>query len=113
MNNPMDCAAVEPMLDEYASDDLGGAEREAVSVHLRQCANCRHALKQLLALDEQIRTLPATTAPEDFLAQVQAKLAQPRPGFDPRSTAPSGWLGDYERTAEMDERYLRFRRIAA
>ena len=113
MNDLMDCAAVEPMLDEYASDELSGAEREAVSVHLRQCANCRHALKQLLALDEQIRALPATVAPEDTLAQVQAKLAQPRPGFDPRTTAPSGWLDDHVPTAETNERYLRFGRIAA
>ena len=113
MNNLMNCGAVEPMLDEYASDGVSGAEREAVSVHLRQCASCRHALQQLLALDEQIRALPTTTAPEDFLAQVQAKLAKPRLGFDQLTTAPSGWLGDHGTMSEADETFLRFVRIAA
>ena len=114
MNNRMDCAAVEPMLDEYASGDMNVvAEREAVSVHLGQCEGCRQALRQLHALDARIRASPATTAPEDFLARVQAKLAEPRPGFDPWTTAPSGWLGDPGPTPEVDEAFLRFGRIAA
>ena len=113
MNTPMDCAAVEPLLDEYASTELGVADREAVSVHLGQCPSCRHALRQLLALDERLRALPATTAQEDFLAQVEARLASQRLGFDQRTTAPSGWLGDHGPTPETDETFLRFRRIAA
>lgn len=113
MSDLMDCAAVEPMLDEYASAEVTAAEREAVALHLGQCASCRQKLQQLLALDSQIRALPATTAPEDFLAQVQARLAQQRLGFDQRTTAPSGWLGDHEPTPETDEAFLRFGRIAA
>ena len=113
MNTPMDCAAVEPVLDEYVSAELNAAEREAVSAHLGQCESCRHSLRQLLALDEQLRALPVTTAPEDFLAQVGAKLASRRLGFDQRTTAPSGWFGDYGPTPETDEAFLRFGRIAA
>lgn len=113
MNTAMDCAAVEPMLDEYASTELNAAQRDAVSVHLGQCASCRHTLRQFLALDEQLRALPATTAPEDFLAQVEAKLASRRLGFDQRTTAPSGWLGDDGPRRETDEAFLRFGRIAA
>ena len=113
MNTPMNCAAVEPMLDEYASTELDAVEREAVWAHLGQCKSCRHTLRQLLALDEQLRALPVRTAREDFLAQVGAKLASRRLGFDQRTTAPSGWLGDYGRTPEKDEAFLRFGRIAA
>ena len=113
MNNPVDCAAVEPMLDEYASAELSVADREAVSVHLGQCTRCHHTLRQLLALNEQLRALPASTAPADFLEQVHAKLSKQRLAFDQRATAPSGWLRDHGPTLESDETLLRFGRIAA
>ena len=66
-----------------------------------------------LRLDAQVRSLPATTAPGDFLARVHAKLPRERLGLDQRATAPSGWLSGPPTTSSADQSFLRFTRIAA
>ena len=109
----MDCAEVLPLLDEYASGEATGTLHTALDEHLGRCADCRHALHDLLALDERVRALPSAPVPDDFLAQVHAKLPSQRFGLDQHDTAPSAWLGDHEPTSDVDERFLRLARIAA
>ena len=116
MSNEMTCADVEPLLDEYAANELTEQENAAVVRHLAACADCRAALHELRELGRRISALPAATAPDDLLAMVQAKLANQRPGLDTHATAPSGWLADEIPTSAMsdvDEAFLRFARIAA
>ena len=109
----MDCAEVVPVLDEYASDEVTGSIHTSLDEHLGRCADCRQALHDLLALDERVRTLPTATVPDDFLAQVHAKLPNTRFGLDQHDTAPSAWLDDHWTASDVDERFLRFARIAA
>ena len=45
----MNCAQVQPMLDEYITGELPDAERAAVDAHLRECAACRD---DLIGLEE-------------------------------------------------------------
>ena len=113
MSSSMDCQQVARRLDEYASSDLAAPERADVDKHLRGCAECRGALRELRALDASIRALPQETAPPDFLAQVHAKLPNERLGLDQRTTAPSAWLSDQAATAETDPAPRHFLRVAA
>ena len=109
----MDCAEVVPLLDEYASGEVTGSVHMALDEHLGRCADCRQALHDLVALDERVRTLPTTTVPGDFLAQVHAKLPKQRFGLDQHDTAPSAWMIDHEPTSDLGETVLHFARIAA
>ena len=113
MSNSMDCRQVAHRLDEYASLELTARERADVDRHLRGCADCRDALRELRALDANIRALPQETAPVDFLAEVHAKLPPERLGLDQRSTAPSAWLSDQAATAGTDAAPRHFVRVAA
>lgn len=113
MSNSMDCAEAAPLLDEYASGEVTGKERDALDEHVAHCADCRLSLHELGVLGTRIRALPTTSIPDDFLAQVHAKLPNQRFGLDQRATAPSTWLCDPVTTADSDERFLRFARIAA
>lgn len=113
MSNTMDCQQVARRLDEYAASELGPQERAAVDQHLHGCPDCRAALRDLRALDARIRALPVRTLPDDFLAQVHAKLPKELTGLDQRSTAPSAWLSDHAATAGTSDAVLHFARIAA
>ena len=83
MSNTMDCQEVARRLDEYAASELSAQERGEVDEHLRGCADCRAALSGLRSLDARVRALPVRALPDDFLAQVYAKLAKERPGTGP------------------------------
>ena len=113
MSNTMDCQEVARRLDEYAASELSGQTRAEVDQHLRGCADCRAALQDLHALDARIRALPVRALPDDFLAQVHAKLAKERPGLDQHSTAPSAWLSDHAATVDTSEGFVHFTRVAA
>lgn len=109
----MDCQQVARRLDEHAASELDAKERADVDRHLRGCADCREALRELRALDARIRALPAATAPIDFLAQVHAKLPNERLGLDQGSTAPTAWLSSPATTGETDAARDHFARVAA
>ena len=108
----MDCQEVARRLDEYAASELSAQERGEVDEHLRGCADCRAALSGLRSLDARIRALPVRALPDDFLAQVHAKLAKERPGLDPHSTAPSAWLSNAA-TTDPFVAFPHFARVAA
>ena len=113
MGSSMDCHQVARRLDEYAASELAPRERADVDRHLRGCADCRAALRELRDLDARIRALPQGTARGDFLVHVHAKLPSERLGLDQRSTAPSGWLTDQPAAAETDAAPRDFLRVAA
>ena len=113
MSSSMDCQQVARRLDEYASSELAAREHADVDRHLRGCADCRDALRELRALDARIRALPQGTAPVDFLAEVHANLLPERLGLDQHSTAPSAWLSDQAATAGADAAPRHFVRVAA
>jgi hypothetical protein len=48
----MDCAAVQPLLSPFLDGELDGADREAVSLHMDDCADCRQRLNDLRSLGE-------------------------------------------------------------
>ena len=107
-----DCSEVGRLLDEYASGELAGTAITVLDEHLSRCADCRQALRELLALNERIRALPPVTAPEGILDRVHAKLPEQRFGVDYRDTSPCAWLST-EATSGDVERVVRFYLIAA
>ncbi len=46
----MDCAAVQPLLSPFLDGELEGSDREAVSVHVDHCPECRQKLGELRSL---------------------------------------------------------------
>jgi anti-sigma factor RsiW len=49
-------------MDAFVDDELGAAERTAVDVHLRSCADCRRRLADLESLGRLVRRIPYYTA---------------------------------------------------
>jgi hypothetical protein len=67
----------------YHDGELGGARREQVDAHLRQCAACRAELERFEEISAWLKTsppMPARTHPEQFVSQVRLRLRpQPAP----------------------------------
>ena len=73
----MDCRAVERNLSLFIDGELEPKARLAVEVHLKRCARCQAAQKQLSSIKECLgRTRRQVTAPEDFSIAVQSRLRQ-------------------------------------
>ena len=70
------------LLSAYLDDELVPADRAAIDLHLRDCAECARHLAEVAAVDALARALPAE-APEgyfdDFSARVRAKVEAPAP----------------------------------
>jgi hypothetical protein len=75
-------AHVLELLSAYLDDELVPADRAAIDLHLRDCAECARHLAEVAAVDALARALPAE-APEgyfdDFSARVRANVEAPAP----------------------------------
>jgi hypothetical protein len=75
-------AHVRELLSAYLDDELVPADRAAIDLHLRDCAECARHLAEVAAVDALARALPAE-APEgyfdDFSARVRARVEAPAP----------------------------------
>lgn len=115
----MNCTQAAFLLDEYSSGELPVIEADILEDHLSGCPSCRLSLRQIRAIDDRIRGLPADEAAEDFLPRVRDKLANVHPGLGREHTAPVAFLAD---EAVLDDgvpvtatqmSFLRFTRVAA
>lgn len=83
-------------LGAYHDGELRGDRLRRVEAHLRACAACRaelEALESLSALLQASPAMPARTAPERFVAQVQLRLSA-RPGpSDGARLMRAAWTG--------------------
>jgi len=69
----MNCLTVQQMYS-FLDGDLPPAEKENIEKHLAACEACRKALDARRCLDEAASALPDVAVPEDFCAQVMARL---------------------------------------
>jgi anti-sigma factor RsiW len=73
----MDCRAVERNLSLYIDGELESKGRLAIEVHLRRCAPCQAAFRQLSSIQKCLgRTRKQVKAPEDFTSLLQMRLRQ-------------------------------------
>ncbi len=62
-------------LSAYKDGELDGKLREAVSVHLQNCAACRKELAEFEQVDSLIREIPKLEAAEAFTLQTIAGIS--------------------------------------
>ena len=78
------CPEFEAVLEDYISDELGGAERESVAAHLRTCSACSAASEAVLQGREILRFAgEAAGDPGPFFTRrVMSRITalDPRPG---------------------------------
>jgi hypothetical protein len=65
--------------DLLAYRDGESSEREAITTHLRECAECRHAMEKLNAVFEAMQALPVPDPGEEYGARVWSRI-EPRLG---------------------------------
>jgi len=77
--NPPECAALEPLLADYAARALPPASMAQVAAHLPQCPNCQARVAQyatlLDAFDAEPLALPPLALRDNFLAMLNAEKA--------------------------------------
>lgn len=73
----MDCQAAETNLSLYVDGELDPRGRLAVELHLRRCAPCQAAFKQIQGIRKCLgKTRKRVCAPEDFSVSLQSRLRQ-------------------------------------
>jgi hypothetical protein len=76
-------------LSAYLDGEILVTERQAIDVHLRECAECARRLEELAAVDEAARRMPLPEPPgyfEAFPARLRERLGREQP-----SAAPVHW----------------------
>jgi anti-sigma factor RsiW len=58
------CSEVLQLLHDYVDEDLPQSERRVTAIHLRTCAECRTALKELRCTRRLLRRLPREPMPD-------------------------------------------------
>lgn len=83
----MRCEDAQELITAMVDQELAGAERSAVEVHLGECPRCASVYREESALKDEIRQLAATvTAPADLRGRILADLgALPGEGRPKRS----------------------------
>jgi anti-sigma factor RsiW len=75
----MDCRKIEPMLSEYLNNSLSARETLAVDRHLSECKACARFLNEMRQTVSLLAYAPRREVSEDFMANLQARLAQTPP----------------------------------
>jgi len=80
------CPEFEAVLEDYISDDLSGAERESVAVHLQSCAACSAAAEAVLQGREILQFAGEAAADPGpfFTRRVMSRISalDPRPAME-------------------------------
>jgi len=65
----MKCDQVVANLNDYIDDYLGEPLKQAVTIHINQCATCHTKIAQAAALKQRLAQLPPTPAPNELFVQ--------------------------------------------
>lgn len=68
----MECEEFAHMLDCYES--LSEDEKTLLDIHADTCKGCKHELDLMLSIMQATKTLPEIQVPEDFLANLNARI---------------------------------------
>jgi anti-sigma factor RsiW len=74
----MECKVVKNMLSEFIDNQLTTEQKEAVSLHLLECAACRMEVQELLAVHGLFTSAERFSAPYGFSIRVLANLEEVR-----------------------------------
>jgi len=74
----MKCPVVKNMLSEFIDDELAPEQKEAVNLHLRECAACRMEVEELRAVHDLFASVERFSAPYGFSTRVMANLEEVR-----------------------------------
>ncbi|GAB4241085.1 MAG: hypothetical protein Kow00109_16340 [Acidobacteriota bacterium] len=66
----MNCARLETLLNGYLEAELAPPVREAVELHLQDCARCRELLAEVRTLREQLRSFPSVPVREELVGAI-------------------------------------------
>jgi anti-sigma factor RsiW len=72
----MNCRKIEPMLSEYMNNNLSARETLTVDRHLSECNACARLLNEMRQTVSLLASAPRREVSEDFMANLQARLAQ-------------------------------------
>jgi len=75
----MRCAKIRKQISSYIDDQMGSDEKKAFSGHLRNCPDCREALKEVHAVHELFTSAEKFSAPYGFTTRVMANLTAEEP----------------------------------
>ena len=94
----MTCAEIELLLDDYVDGALAAEEVGSVESHLGSCLSCNRALKQIRALVDRARSLPAEIEPlSDLWPGIESRISagsaarHPREWRRPPTPGGAGW----------------------
>jgi len=80
----MNCKRFEQQIWAYLEGQLPSAQAQAFEAHLQACPRCQRQIAAAQATYRALRALPRHRAPENLVAQVRHRMAQPsaRPRVD-------------------------------
>ncbi len=81
----MECDRMEELISPYLDGDLSTAERQAMEVHLQDCAACRELLGLLREVNASLQTFPELEVNPDLherLLAIPERKSRFRFGFD-------------------------------
>ncbi len=76
----MDCNEVRRKLSSYIDGMLDESETEDIRRHLELCSGCSEALGSMRRVISFMKTMDDRAAPSDFLAKLNTRLEEERPG---------------------------------
>lgn len=88
-----DWGAQRERLSAYMDGELPAAERAALGVHLRDCAQCQRELAALRQTRALLRALPAPALPRDFRLPAQPAAVAAGPRRPPAWARPAQAIG--------------------
>jgi anti-sigma factor RsiW len=77
----MECKIIKTLLSEFIDDELAEEQKEAVNLHLRECAACRMEVEELRAVHDLFASTERFSAPYGFSTRVMASLEEVRDSF--------------------------------
>ena len=85
----MTCAEIELLLDDYVDGALAAEEVGSIESHLGSCLSCNRALKQIRALVDRARGLPAEIEPfSDLWPGIESRISAGSAARHPRQWRP-------------------------
>ncbi len=70
----MRCAKLRNIIVVVPAEQRSERLQRSVEQHLRQCPECARYARQMAALADSLRALPASQVPEDFTAMVKSRV---------------------------------------
>ena len=86
----MTCEHVDAVLSAWLEGDLGGDERRAVDVHLRECLRCASLVRDIQNIRLDASKLPELEPSRDLWEGIAARIEAPVIELKPRQAAAPG-----------------------